>query len=329
MSLDYLKETNGGSGQQQDKAQKGGRQKFLAAISGKALRARLSGKVNRSLSTSEKRKFKEAYQNARSINKYKKLKKNLIEEGSLKASTFDNNEREQSTAGGVGLEKFPGQNQRIQVPNGDRRVGKGETSLPWTRLESETSLENADERNSSEKQDKTLSREQLEVDEDASGLQESGRQRKRKPANFFNEKDEQSRKLTDVGESEQRGKYKRLKQMEDSEPLLQDGQAKASRPNQEGGEKILEERFYKKGMKPVSQMEKLRQEAEERKAAIQAAKEAKEKEIEQRKKVKEVAEKKRKAISTKLRKVTSRGQPVMKHRMEMLLETIQKNMLAP
>jgi hypothetical protein len=79
----------------------------------------------------------------------------------------------------------------------------------------------------------------------------------------------------------------------------------------------------KKTKRKISQVERLKREADAKRAAQEAERQERLREIERRQKEKEAAERARKQTFAKMHKKTSRGQPVMKHRMEHLLEKLQ------
>lgn len=81
----------------------------------------------------------------------------------------------------------------------------------------------------------------------------------------------------------------------------------------------------KKKQRPLSQVERLKREAEAKRAAQEAERLERLQQIEKRRKEKEAAERARKQTFAKMHKKTPRGQPVMKHRMEHLLEKLQKD----
>jgi hypothetical protein len=101
-----------------------------------------------------------------------------------------------------------------------------------------------------------------------------------------------------------------------------EGKSNGRKRNAEGGQNRGFVR--KKTKRKISQVERLKREADAKRAAQAAERQERLREIESRQKEKEAAERARKQTFAKMHKKTSRGQPVMKHRMEHLLEKLQK-----
>lgn len=78
--------------------------------------------------------------------------------------------------------------------------------------------------------------------------------------------------------------------------------------------------------KPLSHLERLRDEYETKKHEEEEIRKEKRALFEEQQAVREKTKKERKDVQKKFRKTTGRGQPVMKHRMEHLLESIQRDM---
>ncbi|KAG0610428.1 hypothetical protein M758_7G064500 [Ceratodon purpureus] len=78
--------------------------------------------------------------------------------------------------------------------------------------------------------------------------------------------------------------------------------------------------------KPLSHLERLREEYEKKKQEEEEIKKEKRALFEEQQAAREKSKKERKEVQKKFRKTTGKGQPVMKHRMEHLLESIQRDM---
>lgn len=78
--------------------------------------------------------------------------------------------------------------------------------------------------------------------------------------------------------------------------------------------------------KPPSQLERLRSEYEKKKQEEEEVRKEKQALFEEQQAAREKAKKERKEAQNKFRKFTGKGQPVMRHRMEHLLESIQRDM---
>lgn len=78
--------------------------------------------------------------------------------------------------------------------------------------------------------------------------------------------------------------------------------------------------------KPASHLERLREEYEKKKQEEEEIRKEKRALFEEQQAAREKSKKERKEVQKKFRKTTGKGQPVMKHRMEHLLESIQRDM---
>ena len=78
--------------------------------------------------------------------------------------------------------------------------------------------------------------------------------------------------------------------------------------------------------KPLSHLERLRDEFEKKKQEEEEIRREKRALFEEQQAAREKTKKERKEVQKKFRKTTGKGQPVMKHRMEHLLESIQRDM---
>ena len=78
--------------------------------------------------------------------------------------------------------------------------------------------------------------------------------------------------------------------------------------------------------KPLSHLERLRKEYEKKKQEEEEIRKEKQALFEEQQAAREKSKKERKEVQNKFRKTTGKGQPVMKHRIGHLLESIQRGM---